>query len=839
MFVLKLARREMRSSWTRLLFFFVCVAVGVAAIIALRSIIQNMNYALVSDARLILAADVQLESNRPWTKESLATIEKRATEHGVAARTETLELASMVRPAEASKEGVLMVELKAIEAAFPLYGSFRLVEGADYSYGQLENSGALVAPALLERLGLNVGDQIRIGEGSFEIRGAIDREPGSTGGFRLGPRVFVEKSAVDATGLTGFGSRVSRKLLFRVDPSRLDAFVRDLKSDLKDQLVSVRTFKESEERLSTQFERAENYLSLTGLIILVLGGIGVSSVTRVFVEQKRKNIATLKCLGGTGKRITASYLLQVMILGTVGSLLGLVLAQASVTVIAYYFASSLPQNMGHHLTGSAVLQGLGIGVLISFLFSAVPLLRIRNIKPNLLLRDHEEVVRRVDVLRILMGLVLILGLVAITSWQANSVRIGLFFLGGLSTTAGVLYVAAVLTIFLLKKARRMGPFSIRHSINSMSRPGNQSRVIVMSIGLSAFMVLSVLSVQSNLLDEFDLLRQGSLPNMFLVDIQTDQRAGVEQIIRSEAGVEPNLIPTIRTRMVAIDGRDIDLNEVAIERERGMLGREYVVTYRPNLEANETIVAGTFWDTTPSASPEISVEEALKGLGGLGLGSTITFDIQGRRLEAKVTSFRKVDWRRSRTGFLILFRPGSLDNAPQMLIGAVDGPSDPIRRGRFQRILVDRYPNISVIDVGDILQSIKRILDNLTLGVSFIGGFVFLSGALILAGSIAMTKFQRIYESAVLKTLGAKRRMLLTILLVEYGLLGLVSGLIGVSAASVLSYAVSHYVFDIPWSATPFLSIAGVIVTIGLVVAVGAVASYGVLARKPLSILRSQ
>jgi putative ABC transport system permease protein len=361
----------------------------------------------------------------------------------------------------------------------------------------------------------------------------------------------------------------------------------------------------------------------------------------------------------------------------------------------------------------------------------------------------------------------------------------------------------------------------------------------MVVGLGVFLVIATQSLQSNLVDELDIGRRGSLPNMFLIDIQKDQEEGVRQLITEQTGEPPTLIPTVRARIVAINGSEVDLGEAERRRERGRLGREYVVTYRPTLEANETIVGGTFWDPTPSPEPEVSIEESMRGLSGLDVGGHVTFDIQGRKITARVTSIRHVDWRNSRTGFMVLFRPGGLDNAPQVLIGAVNGPADDLDRARFQRALLDRFPNISVIDVAEIVRTVKRIVDNITLAVSFIGGFIFLSGSLILIGSIAMTKFQRIYEAAVLKTLGAKRKTLLLILLTEYGLLGLLAGIIGSLGAVGLSYVTSRFVFDITWSFTPSINLIGVAATVLMVVTVGALSTLDVLSRKPLATLRAQ
>jgi putative ABC transport system permease protein len=331
----------------------------------------------------------------------------------------------------------------------------------------------------------------------------------------------------------------------------------------------------------------------------------------------------------------------------------------------------------------------------------------------------------------------------------------------------------------------------------------------------------------------------SLPGMFLIDIQPSQKQGVENLIEKMSGARPELIPTVRARIFAVNGREVDLEEPGLRQERGRLGREYVVTYRPTLEANESLVAGTFWDAQPSTEPEVSIEEGMRGVRGLDIGSSITFDIAGRKLTARVTSIRRVDWRNSRTGFMILFRPGALENAPQMLIAPINAPEDEAARSRFQRALLDQYPNISVIDVAEVVRTVSGILSNITLAVSFLGAFVLLSGVLILVGSIAMTKFQRIYEVAILKTLGAKRKVLLMMLFIEYGLLGLVAGLVGALASVALSYSVARFILEIPWTLFPVQAVTGVALTVALVTVVGLISSFGVLKRKPLATLRAQ
>jgi putative ABC transport system permease protein len=838
-----MARREIRASWRRLLFFFLCIGIGVGSIVALRSTIQNVNRSVAGQARSLLTADVQVDSTRPWSAESIAAIERTARPPLVVARTETIESNTMVRPADAAHEGAMMVELKGVESNFPLYGDFILKGGEKFRYELLRENGAVVAPLLLERLNLRVGDLLKIGESTFEIRGEIEREPGGGGGgFRLGPRILIERGAVEGTGLVGFGSRARRRILLRVQEGGLEQVVQNLRAELKGQLVTVNSYRDAQANLNEQFARTENYLSLTGLVVLVLGGIGVSSVTRVFIEQKRVSIAVLKCIGGTSKQITAAYLAQVMALGLAGSILGVALAKGALLLVGHYFAQSLPPDMSYDLSSSAIAQGLGLGLLVSVLFSALPLLRIRHVKPNMLLRDEANdggKRRRLDILRSLTGAAVVLGLFLLSSWQAGSGTVGLFFLAGLAATATVLYVAAIALVFLVRRARHARSFALRQSINSLYRPGNQTRVIIMAVGLGAFVVMSIQSLQTNLLAEIDLSSRTNLPGMFLIDIQPSQKQGVENLIEQMSGTRPELIPTVRARIFAINGQEVDLAEPGVRQERGRLGREYVVTYRPRLEANESLVAGTFWDAQPSSEPEVSIEEGMRGLRGLDIGSTITFDIAGRKLTARVTSIRRVDWRNSRTGFMVLFRPGALENAPQMLIAPINAPEDEAARSRFQRALLDQYPNISVIDVAEVVRTVSSILSNITLAVSFLGAFVLLCGVLILVGSIAMTKFQRIYEVAILKTLGAKRKVLLMMLFIEYGLLGLVAGLVGALASAALSYSVARFILEIPWMLFPVQAVTGIALTLGLVTAVGLISSLGVLKRKPLATLRAQ
>jgi putative ABC transport system permease protein len=391
-FVVLMALREVRASWRRLLFFFVCVAIGVGAIVLLRSIIQNVRDQLVGQARALIAADVMVTTNRPWTPDVRADLEKTFATAPVLAQQETVEVASMVRPPEGKGAPVArMVELRGVQAGFPFYGTLVLQGGTPFTHDLLVNHGALVRPELLTELGLSVGDPLIIGGQPFTIRGVIAQEPGRrVGAFSFGSRVLVDYDDLMKTGLLGFGSRANYRILLKVDERGVDALTAAIRRDFRSRFVGVNSFRAMEDQLGDDLGRAENYLSLVGFVILVLGGIGVWSVTRVFVRQKIRSVAILKCVGATTRQVLAAYVLQIVLLGLAGSAMGVALAWAGVDAIPERMAAALGAT-GYALTASAVWQGTAVGVLVSLLFSLVPLLEVRRVKPLLLIRGGLQV----------------------------------------------------------------------------------------------------------------------------------------------------------------------------------------------------------------------------------------------------------------------------------------------------------------------------------------------------------------------------------------------------------------------------------------------------------------
>jgi putative ABC transport system permease protein len=628
-----------------------------------------------------------------------------------------------------------------------------------------------------------------------------------------------------------------------VPDDRIEDLVRVLREDFKDDFINTRSYRSTEDQIGRDFDRAENYLSLVGLIIVILGGIAVSSVTRVFIHQKIRSIAVLKCVGARSVQIIAVYILQVMTLGLAGSLLGVAMAQAVIAAIplALGASTSLLAQARYGVTWSAAVQGIGIGVLVSLLFSVVPLLQVRFIKPSLLLRD-ESLRRRADWLAIAAVIVVSVALVALTAWQAASLRVGVVVCAGFAGLAVVLHFAGRALVALLAPLANSRSFPLRHAVLHLSRPGNQTRVILLAVGLGAFFIVGVRSLQASLLGEFSVQVDANAPDMFLLDVQKPQVAGVRAFLgdRSHGLGEFQLIPVMRARVVGVAGRETTLDSVEDVRRSGMsIGREFTITYRDQLEANERVVEGRFWNS-PSSDLEVSVEREIATRARLHVGDTIRFDILGRTVAPKITSIRDVEWRDSRNGgFVFVFRPGPLDQAPQTFVAPLKGPAGAADRARFQHDLVERFPNVSVIDFHEILETIRDVMSKVTLAITVVGGLVLFSGALILIGAVAMTKFQRVYEAAVFKTLGANTRTIARMLLLEYGVLGSLAGVIGSLGAVVLTWGVSKYALEIPWRIFAGEHVAGVLLTSALVAAIGVLSSLDVLRNKPLATLRAE
>jgi len=466
---------------------------------------------------------------------------------------------------------------------------------------------------------------------------------------------------------------------------------------------------------------------------------------------------------------------------------------------------------------------------------------VRQVKPSLLLRQ-DATARRRDWFPIGATVDVAGALVALASWQAASVRVGLSVCLGFVGLTVVLHGLGWLLTRMTRPLARSTWFPMRQAVLHLSRPGNQTRVILLTVGLGTFFIMGVRGLQTNLLSQFAMQIGDNTPDLFLVDIQQDQVAGMKAFLaeRLPAGSEATLIPVLRARVTGRGGRLEDVEDL---QGRGMLSREYTITYRGRLEANETLVEGRFPKPSsgPGNLPEVSIEETIVERFGIGVGDVMRFDILGRPIYARVSGVRRVEWRDGRSGgFMFVFGAGTFESAPHWFIAPVrTGVPDPSQRARLTHDLVVKFPNVSVIDLREVLETIRKVFSVVTVAIDVVGSLVILTGGFILMGAVAVTKFQRVYEVAIFKTLGASSRAIAAMLMVEYGLLGTLAGAVGSFGALALGWGVSRFALDIPWRPVLHENLVSTVATSLLIMVIGVAASADVLKRKPLAALRAE
>lgn len=844
-FVLNMARRELRGSGRRLLLFFACIAIGVASMVSVRSFTDRLAASTARDSRALVAADVRIDTpdlDQPGLRDVVARLTSSPL---VIDYTEIVGTQTMARVTTNGDVRPVLVELRGVRQEFPLHGAVHLTSGGSYSFSMLADQGAVVSPALLSRLGITIGDRIQIGELAFVIRGTADRIPGNRLNFSPIPRVLVDYDAVRRAGVTAFGSRAEYSWLFRTPEDGDRTLVREMDAALRPMKLrlGLSTFRYVERWMTQSFANLEGFTGLVGISILVLGGIGVASVTRVFIQQKLDTVAILKCVGGRNAPVLGAYLLQSLMLAAAGTALGILLAAAVNVAGTRALTQWSPITLTPGLTWRASLEGTSIALLVTMLFALPALLEIRQVKPVLLFRRDTES-PRFDWLQMTARAALIVAVLALAGWQAGSYPRSRWFIGGVGVTALILNLAGTLLVAILARTGRVRSLTLRYAIGNLCRPDNQTKAILFAVGIGTLFLVSVRQQQTTFQSAFSLDMEALTADMFAIDIQPDQRAATEAILKQSDATDVRLAPVVRTRLAGLSWGPADHQGSSEDLGRRRAAGERRVSYALTMDPSETVVAGRFWDAMPSPRPEVSIEEDSARFLTLEVGDTLRFDVAGRRIDAQVTSIRRLERRARSLSYLtrsdILFRPGVLDTAPHMFVAVAKGPREGAARARLQNAFVDQFPNVTLFDALDDINEIRERIARATTGVSILGGFVYLCGVLILVGAIGVTRARRLYEAAILKTLGARRMVLARIAIAEFGVLGLVAGTIGSTASIALTWTMMSFGQSrTPWQFLPVVNITGIVGTVVLVTAVGVLSLWGVLMRKPLGVLRER
>lgn len=888
MFSLRMAWRETRAAWRHFLYFLACIAVGVGGLVAVSLFGVNVEQAVTREARGLLGGDIEIRlSHQPGerTTEVLLSLAQRGVTVNHAS-----ELAAMVSTAGteqgSGRAKTLLVELKAVEAGYPLYGV--LTHSPDAPLASLLEArssegclpacyGALVQESFLIQIGMQPGARIKIGEAVFVITGVIQKEPDRMANmFSIGPRVLISQEGLAAAQLVKPGSRVRERFLLQLPSSiEITPIQHELRGRLADESARVSSYREAQPQLKQFLDQLSQYLGLVGLTALFVGGIGVAASVQSFLREKLQSIAVLKILGADTAVVILTYLGQALALGFVGSLAGVLVGLALQSVLPMAVSQLIEVNIldqvqfSSSLSGASLLpiiKGIGLGLLTTLLFSLWPLLAIRAIKPAAIFRRDVEGIEGAshrrefslaagwkaiavrDRPRLVAAVCIAAGLAGLSIWQAGSVKVGALFIAGLLVAVLLLILASQALLSLLRRLPASPSITVRQAVGNIIRPGSQTLMVMMSIGVGVMVMVTIGMIEHSLVNRVQDNRPTDAPTFFFIDIQPDQADAFRGLLQKETGeVSPALTPLVRSRLRAINGQvvtaetDPEAQDDARREDRRKnwyLTREYVLTFLDQLPKDNLIVKGKWWEPGQQfTEPLLSIEEEAAKHLGLDIGSSVELEIQGVPLKTTISSIRKVEWGNFSTNFYMIVSPGALDGAPFTYVATVRVP--PAEEASLQRAVVAAFPNVTAVNIGDVLDSFARILDRLSLAVRAVALFCILAGALVMATTLSATRYRRLYESVILKALGATRGMIARSFAVEYVILGLVAGCIGVLLAGGLSWAVLRFILDLPWSAQPRVLFAGLGLTVLLTLLVGFLSTFRILGQRPLAVLRHE
>jgi putative ABC transport system permease protein len=837
-----LAWRDTRTTRRRLVLSMSSIAIGVAALVAVDSYSADVVRSIHLQARSLLGADLSVSTNHPLPTPVTALLDSLRARG--AADTRVTTFASMALTSRG--QGTRLVQVRAMGPGAPYYGT---IETSPANRWKELQSGpyAIADSALLIALDANIGDTISLGFARFEILATLRNVPGDVGiAAALGPRVYIPARFLGATQLLTFGSRAEYEALVRlpatVDPDALTKAHRELFDSLQ---VRARSVADTERSLTRSIEQLGRFLGLVGLIALLLGGTGVASAMRAYMAEKIDTIAVLRCLGASGAQVTAIYVLEAAGLGLAGAALGVVLGVAAQLALPHVLGSFIPVDVPPQLEWIPALSGLALGTWVGMLFALGPVLGVRNVTPlQVLRRDAEDATQQVarsawrDPARVAAGAVLVASVVAACMARAESVRLGIWMSAGIGAAIGATWLAAILCA---RAARRLATlprrFIVRHGIANLDRPGNQTRPVVLALGFGAFLLGTLALVQGSVLRQISASASASAANLAFFDVQTDQAAPLDTMLRSRDLPVLARVPIVPMRIAALDARR-PVKRVN-DRPSWAVRREYRSSYRDSLAPSEHLVGGRWWShdgPDRDGVYEISLEQSLAEELGVVLGDTITWDVQGVRIRTRVTSLREVQWTRFEPNFFVVFQPAALREAPQSFV-LLTRVSDDAARARLQRDAVQRFPNVSTIDLSLIENAVGRILDRVSLAVRFMALFSVVTGILVLVSAIAASRRQRVREGVLLKTLGATRAQIARMLFTEYAFLGAIGSAAGLLLAIGGAWAAMHFIFDAPFALAPLPLAAVAGATMVLTVVIGLFAARDIFAETPMTALR--
>ena len=839
-FEIRLAWREIRPAFKKFLFMIIAIALGVGSVTGIKGFSVALDRAMARSARDLIAADIAVRMNSSPTDKEMQVLDSLVQRGAQVTRTtETLSMASV-----SGGQRTILVTVKAVDPnLYPYYGKVELEPDAVFC-DALTDDSVVASREFLIRSGAGVGSSVQIGFARFRLAAVLKSEPDRiSSGVELGPRVLIARKGLERSGLIQYGSRATESFLFRL-PARgleLETARGILKAGLQGR-VRISDYRDPNPALSQGLERMANFLSLVGLLALLVGGLGVGTTIHTYVQQKLDSIAILKSLGGRSSQIIRIYLFQGLFIGVLGSALGVALGYVVQIVFPPLLRGLMDLPTQLEPAPGAAVQGLLIGIVTTLLFLLPPLLAIRKVRPaRVFLREmpetHYSTLRRLrhDRTPLICAVILLLGIGILASWVADSWRRGALFIAGLAVAILALAAGAKLLLRALRHVPRPNSLALRHGLKNLNRPGNHMASVLVALGIGVAFSLTVYLVQTSLLPQIIKNAPADYPNVFLLGITELDRDAVWRFLRGQPGIENagKPIPMVPARLQKIEGRNAD--QLNLEpSDRRFFNGEFMLTWSSDLPPGTRLTAGRWW-TPPYEGPLVSVGDFAARRLKIGVGNSLEFLSGEKVIRGKVASIRETDFERPGTNNQFVFSPGVLEGLPASYVGSLRVARPHVVP--LQSALFARFPNVTSLDVGQILGKVQELLDKIAHVIRFVAFFAILSGVIILASSIVATRYQRTREAVLLKTLGATRSQVARIQAAEFLIVGLAAGVIGCLLASAAADYLLGHLLDTKFSFQWVPVIVGTLCTAALAIATGWLASRGVLNHKPLEILR--
>ena len=829
---------DARGNLSRLFLFISSIILGIAALVAINSFHINLQHDIDDQAKDLLGADFVVRASKPIEKELIDYFD-------------TLDLPQSREASFASMVLFLntgetrLIRVVASKGDFPYYGTVET--RPENAYRKIyDGPHAVIDENLASQYTVSTEDSIKIGGMVFKVAGEVVKIPGGSGmSSTFTPSIYINMDYLDSTGLVQYGSRVNYHRYFKTSSEKeTDRFADKLEPELKKYGHRLETVEGRKESLGKGFQNLYKFFNLLAFIALVLGCIGIASSVYIYAREKRDSVAVLRCMGASGWQSFNVYLIQTVVTGVIGSIIGVLLGLFIQFGLPKLLEEFIPMTLTMHVSWFVVVEGLGLGFAISVLFSVLPLLSIRFVPPLSVLRTAVDNRIRISKTGVAVSTLTVLFPLAFASYQSGSLVMGSWFFAGLLTAFVSLALIARLLMYLVRKYFPAGlGFIWKQSLANLFRPNNQTTVMMVVIGLGAFLVATLYIVQTSLLNQVEFADQENKSNTILFDVQPHQREGIIGLTRSNGLPVQQVVPIVTCRLASINGKTIE----AIQQDttdgipNWALTREYRVTYRDSLHPSEKLIEGELQvidKQKGSDSIRVTLSEGMQENLEVKVGDSVTFDVQGVPVKVVIGGIRDVEWPRDPPNFIFVFPSGVLEEAPQVYVLTTRVDAKTVA-DKYSRELVALFPNVSLIDLRLILSTIQEFFDKVSFVIKFMALFSIITGLIVLAGAVINSKYARLKENVLLRTVGAMQKQIVGLTLLEYSYLGFFAGLTGILLSLLSGYGLSLFLFEViflPDISGLFVIWLGVIL---LTVSVGWFNTRSILNKSPLEVLRKQ